>query len=73
MLHNLKTTGLICNYGLIITLLLASCKMSNQKSQDSGNTASSIVRVISGDTIQGQPVSYFTLKNKNGIEVKIMN
>jgi aldose 1-epimerase len=72
MLHKFRKTRLICMNGLIITFLMINCKMSNQKSAETNVTAS-IVQDISSDTIQGQPVSYFTLKNKNGIEVKIMN
>jgi aldose 1-epimerase len=72
MLHNLKKTGFILMNGLIISFILISCKMASQKSAET-TVSSSIVQDISGDTIQGQPVIYFTLKNKNGVEVKIMN
>jgi aldose 1-epimerase len=58
-------------YCLAIVMIAFGCNMSNKK--ETAGTLSPITQLITGDSVQGKPISIFTLKNKNGVEIKITN
>lgn len=53
------------------TLIIISCNTAVKKEQSCHNQP--VTQCEKVDTIQGQPVYVYTLKNKNGVEVKLTN
>lgn len=58
----------------ILGTLFFSCGSSNQKSESAAvDTMTTITKTTFGQLPDGQTADYFTLRNKNGMEVKITN